>query len=78
MDPVAEEQVYAGFSGMVNGRTAVFISHRLSSCRFCDEITVFDGGRIVQRGTHEELLREKEGKYRELWDAQAKYYKMNS
>lgn len=78
LDPVAEEQVYAGFSGMVNGRTAVFISHRLSSCRFCDEITVFDGGRIVQRGTHEELLREKEGKYRELWDAQAKYYKMNS
>ena len=74
LDPVAEEQVYAGFSGMVGDRTAVYISHRLSSCRFCDEITVFDKGRIVQKGTHEELLNEADGKYRELWDAQARYY----
>ena len=74
LDPVAEEQVYAGFSGMVGDRTAVYISHRLSSCRFCDEITVFDGGRIVQKGTHENLLKEKAGKYSELWNAQAQYY----
>ena len=74
LDPIAEEQVYAGFSGMVGDRTAVYISHRLSSCRFCDEITVFDQGRIVQKGTHAALLREQGGKYLELWNAQARYY----
>ena len=74
LDPIAEEQVYAGFSNTVGDRTAVYISHRLSSCRFCDEITVFDKGCIVQNGTHEELLEEENGKYKELWDAQAKYY----
>jgi len=74
LDPIAEAQVYAGFSGMVGDRTAVYISHRLSSCRFCDEITVFDRGRIVQQGTHEELMRETAGKYHELWTAQAQYY----
>ena len=74
LDPIAEEQVYAGFSSMVGDRTAVYISHRLSSCRFCDEITVFDEGRIVQRGTHTELLKEEGGKYLQLWNAQAQYY----
>ena len=74
LDPVAEEQVYEGFSSIVGDRTAVYISHRLSSCRFCDEITVFDQGRIVQKGTHAELLKEKDGRYLELWNAQAQYY----
>ena len=74
LDPIAEAQVYAGFSGMVGDRTAVYISHRLSSCRFCDEITVFDRGRIVQQGTHDELMRDPDGRYSELWTAQAKYY----
>ncbi len=74
LDPIAEEQVYEGFSDMVDGRTAVYISHRLSSCRFCDEITVFDRGRIVQQGTHDTLMRDKKGKYYELWNAQAQYY----
>lgn len=74
LDPIAEEQVYAGFNGMVGDKTAVYISHRLSSCRFCDEITVFDGGRIVQKGTHTELLKQEGGKYPELWNAQAQYY----
>ena len=74
LDPIAEAQVYAGFSSMVEDRTAVYISHRLSSCQFCDEITVFDKGRIVQQGTHAELLENPDGKYRELWDAQAQYY----
>ena len=74
LDPVAEEKVYEGFDSMVGERTAVYISHRLSSCRFCDEITVFDRGRIVQKGTHGELLQAAGGKYRELWNAQAQYY----
>ena len=63
---------------MLGDRTAVYISHRLSSCRFCDEITVFDQGRIVQKGTHAELLKEKNGKYLELWNAQAQYYARES
>ena len=74
LDPKAEEAVYADFDSIVKDKTAIYISHRLSSCKFCDEITVFDAGRIVQRGTHEELVTQKEGKYFELWNAQAKYY----
>ena len=49
-------------------------SHRLSSCRFCDEIAVFHEGRIIQKGTHEELLKDEDGKYYELWHSQAVYY----
>lgn len=74
LDPIAEAQIYEDFNKLVNNKTAVFVSHRLSSCRFCDEIMVFDKGRIVQTGTHEELLSDKEGRYSELWNAQAKYY----
>ena len=75
LDPLAEAQVYAGFNGIVGNRTAVYISHRLSSCRFCDEITVFDRGSVVQQGTHDELMRDANGKYHELWNAQAQYYR---
>ena len=74
LDPIAEAQVYEDFANMVDKKTAVYISHRLSSCRFCDEITVFDNGEIVQKGTHDELVKIKNGKYNELWNAQAKYY----
>lgn len=74
LDPMAEAEIYARFQEIVDDRTAIYISHRLSSCRFCDEILVFHEGGIVQRGIHEELLSEKDGKYCELWNAQAKYY----
>ena len=74
LDPVSEHEVYTKFNGIVGTRTAIYISHRLSSCRFCDEITVMEEGRIVERGSHEELL-ESGGAYRELWTAQAEYYK---
>jgi ATP-binding cassette subfamily B protein len=57
----------------VGGKTAIYISHRLSSCRFCDDIAVFDSGEVVQRGSHDELVN-REGKYHELWFAQAQYY----
>ena len=50
------------------------ISHRLSSCKFCDEIAVFHAGNIVQRGSHDELVADEGGKYRRLWTAQAQYY----
>ncbi|MCD7713185.1 MAG: ABC transporter ATP-binding protein, partial [Firmicutes bacterium] len=55
------------------GKTSVYISHRLSSCRFCGDIAVFDGGRLAERGTHDELL-SLNAKYAELWNAQAQYY----
>lgn len=74
LDPIAEAQVYEDFSHMVDKKTAIYISHRLSSCQFCDEITVFDDGEIVQKGTHTELVKDKEGQYYKLWNAQAKYY----
>ena len=74
LDPIAEAQVYSDFSNMVDNKTAIYISHRLSSCQFCDEITVFDKGRIVQKGPHTILVNEAAGKYCELWNAQAKYY----
>lgn len=74
LDPFAEARVYEDFSLMVEHKTAIYISHRLSSCRFCDEITVFDSGGIVQKGTHAELVKDKTGQYFALWNAQAKYY----
>ncbi|MCD7765138.1 MAG: ABC transporter ATP-binding protein/permease, partial [Lachnospiraceae bacterium] len=74
LDPIAEAEIYSKFNEIVTDKTAVFISHRLSSCRFCDEIAVFHEGRIVQQGTHEELLLDESGKYYELWHAQAQYY----
>ncbi len=74
LDPVAEAEVYTKFNQIVGDKAAVFISHRLSSCRFCERIFVFDQGEIVQRGTHDELLKDSNGKYFELWNAQAQYY----
>ena len=74
LDPIAEAEIYEKFDEISGDRTAIYISHRLSSCKFCDEIAVFDEGQIVQQGRHEELLQEENGKYYELWNAQAKYY----
>lgn len=73
LDPESECEVYAGFDKMVGNKTAIYISHRLASCRFCEDILVFDKGEVVQRGRHEELENQ-EGLYKELWDAQAQYY----
>lgn len=73
LDPEAECEVFAGFDRMVGKKTAIYISHRLASCRFCEDILVFDKGQVVQRGSHEELEAQ-EGLYRELWHAQAQYY----
>jgi len=73
LDPEAECEVFAGFDKMVGNKTALYISHRLASCRFCEDILVFDQGQVVQRGNHETLVL-KEGLYRELWNAQAMHY----
>ncbi|MBP1989559.1 ABC transporter ATP-binding protein [Paenibacillus eucommiae] len=74
LDPISEFEVYSKFNEMIGSKTALFISHRLSSCRFCDQIAVFHDGQIVQLGTHVELLKISSGKYFELWNAQAQYY----
>lgn len=74
LDPIAEYEVYSKFNEIVQDKTAIYISHRLSSCRFCDVIAVFDDGQIVQRGVHDKLLQDTQGKYYELWNAQAQYY----
>lgn len=74
LDPIAEYEIYSSFNNIVQDKTAVYISHRLSSCRFCDKIAVFHEGNIVQMGTHAELLSNESGKYFELWNAQAQYY----
>lgn len=74
LDPIAEFEVYEKMNEIVGDKTAVFISHRLSSCRFCNEIVVFNEGQLIQHGSHDELIEDKEGKYYELWNAQAQYY----
>ena len=74
LDPISEHDIYTKFNEIVGTRTAIYISHRLSSCRFCDEITVMEDGKIAERGSHQELL-EMDGVYSSLWTAQAEYYK---
>lgn len=74
LDPISEHDIYTKFNGIVGTKTAVYISHRLSSCRFCDEITVMEDGAIAERGSHDELIA-KGGVYGKLWAAQAEYYK---
>lgn len=74
LDPLAENEIYSGFDAIVGTKTAIYISHRLSSCKFCNDIVVFDKGRLIQRGSHEDLLKDRTGKYFEMWNAQAQYY----
>ncbi|MEZ3472904.1 MAG: ATP-binding cassette domain-containing protein [Lachnospiraceae bacterium] len=73
LDPFAEAEVYENFNTLVQDKTAVYISHRMSSCKFCDRIVVLDGGRILEEGTHEALL-QKKGRYYMLYSTQASYY----
>lgn len=74
LDPLSEAELYQRFSEIAKDKTAIFISHRLASCKFCSKIIVFDGGSVVQCGSHEELMRDPAGKYYALWNAQAEYY----
>ena len=78
LDPIAEYEIYDQFNHMVKGRSAIYISHRLSSCRFCDKILVFHEGGLVQEGTHEELVENRQGQYFQLWSTQAQYYQNTS
>lgn len=73
LDPIAEAEIYEQFSQMISGKTAVYISHRMSSCKFCDRIVVLDHGRIAEDGTHDTLLAN-HGIYANLYETQAQYY----
>ena len=73
LDPIAEAEIYEQFSQMTAGKTAVYISHRMSSCKFCDRIIVLDHGRIAEDGTHDTLLAN-HGIYANLYETQAQYY----
>lgn len=78
LDPVAEYDIYRQFNTLVGGKTAIYISHRLSSCRFCDKIAVFAGETIEEYGTHEELVGKENGIYARMFGEQAKYYVENA
>lgn len=74
LDPIAEYEIYRKFNDLVGGKTAIYISHRLSSCKFCDRIAVFAEDHIKEYGTHEELIGYDEGIYAAMFKAQAGYY----
>lgn len=74
LDPIAENELYVNFGNSMKNRTSIYISHRLSSTRFCDRIILLEHGQLVEEGTHEELL-EKNGRYARLFEMQSHYYK---
>lgn len=73
LDPKSEKKVFESFNEVSKGKTAIFVSHRMSACKFADRIILFEKGKISAIGTHEEMIRGSE-RYREMWEAQAKYY----
>lgn len=74
LDPIAEAEIYEHFNKIIKDKTAIFISHRLSSCKFADRILVLDKGRLIEEGRHSNLVKDHSSKYYELWQAQAQYY----
>lgn len=74
MDAISESNLYTNINKLINNHSAIFISHRLSSTKFCDRIIMLDNGRIIESGTHQELLNEN-GEYAKLFNMQAEYYK---
>lgn len=74
LDPIAEAEVYTQLDKLIGDKAVIFISHRLSSCLFCDEIIVLHDGELVQQGDHRTLLSDSMGKYYELWKSQEQHY----
>ena len=73
LDPIAESEVYDNYNKYSDGKTAIFISHRLASTRFSDRIFLLEAGRVIETGTHDELIRQN-GKYAEMFRIQSNYY----
>lgn len=74
LDPISENEIYTRFNELIGDKTTIYISHRLSSCKFCDKIAVFHGGELIQYGTHDELIDQSRSQYEEMFMAQAQYY----
>ena len=74
LDPKAEYEIYSKFNELIGKKTTIYISHRLSSCRFCDNIAVFQKGKLIQYVTHDELVKDKGNEYETMYSAQAQYY----
>ena len=77
LDAIAEQRLYESFDKMIGEKSAVYISHRLASTRFCDRIAMFEGGSVIELGTHDELM-EKGGAYAHMFEVQAQYYQENA
>ena len=73
LDAIAESDIYNRYQELTRGQTSIYISHRLASTRFCDRVILIEDGKIMQEGTHQELM-EKGGRYAELFEIQSKYY----
>ena len=71
---VYKSDIYSKFNELIGGKTVIYISHRLSSCKFCDKIAVFHKGEIIQYGTHKELVGVVGSQYESMYMAQAQYY----
>ncbi len=74
LDPIAESEMYEKYDAMLQAKTGIFISHRLSSTRFCDRILFMEKGRIVEEGDHEYLMKQ-DGAYARMFALQARYYR---
>jgi ABC-type multidrug transport system fused ATPase/permease subunit len=74
LDAIAEKSIYENFDDMTENKTAIMISHRLASTRFCDNIIFLEHGKVVEEGSHEELMNIPNGKYQEMFTTQGKYY----
>ena len=74
LDPISEYEVYKNFDKLVHGKTAIYISHRLSSCRFCDRIIVLENGSVVEEGSHEKLMENTKGLYFKMYNTRTKHY----
>ena len=75
LDPVSEYEIYTKFDELVKNKTSIYISHRMASCRFCNNIIVIENGSVTQHGNHENLLQDKNGLYYTMWETQSQYYK---
>ena len=74
LDPIAEGRLYEKYHDIAKDKTSIYISHRLASTKFCDEILLLDEGIILERGTHSELMKQN-GKYAHMFNVQSHYYK---
>ena len=73
LDPLAETAIYEQYHRLSEGKTTIFISHRLASTKFCDRIIYYENGQVKEDGTHDELMK-KNGAYAKMFEIQSQYY----